>query len=200
MTESAVRGRPRDPAADAAILRAGLELFTERGIEGTSIEQIAKRAQVGKLTVYRRWSSKEELVAQAIEARVASEIEWPTDELIDQVPLSQLVEAALSDAAETAAAPEFRGLVARIFGSSVHHPSLMATYWKHYVLPRRKLAARLLQRAQREGTVAADSDLDVLIDMMAGAVVYRVLQPDPPNTAQMRRYLRELYRAVGLLP
>ena len=60
------RGRPRDPAVDTAILRAAFDLFIERGIDGASIEQIARRADVGKLTVYRRWSSKEDLVAQAI--------------------------------------------------------------------------------------------------------------------------------------
>ena len=98
-----------------------------------------------------------------------------------------MTEAALSLSAETAAAPEFRALVARILGSAVSHPSLMATYWKHYVLPRRKLTSRLLERAQQQGTVAANADLDVLIDMMAGAVIYRVLQPDPPDLAEMRR-------------
>ena len=200
MTRTAGRGRPRDPSADLAILRAGLELFIERGIEGASIEQIAKRAGVGKLTVYRRWSSKEDLIAQAIETLIANEIPWPSEELIDQVPPPQLVEAAIADAADTASTPEFRGLVARIMGSSVHHPSVMATYWTHYVVPRRALAARLLRRAQQEGKVPADADLDVLIDMMAGALTYRVLQPHPPDPVEMRRYLSAVYRAVGLLP
>jgi AcrR family transcriptional regulator len=194
------RGRPRDPEADSAILRAGLELFMERGIDGASIEQIARQAGVGKLTIYRRWPTKEELIAQAIETLVAKDVEWPTDEEIERGSPYRLVEAALPDAAETAAAPEFRALAARILGSSVSHPSLMATYWQHYVLPRRKLTTRLLQRAQQDGTVAADADLDVLIDMMAGAVVYRVLQPDPPDAEEMRVYLRAVYRQVGLLP
>jgi lambda repressor-like predicted transcriptional regulator len=104
---------------------------------GASIEQIAKRAGVGKLTIYRRWPAKEDLIAAAIETLVANEVEWPSDEEIDQVSPYQLTEAALSKSAETAAAPEFRALVARILGSAVSHPSLMATYWKHYVLPRR---------------------------------------------------------------
>jgi AcrR family transcriptional regulator len=58
------------PDIDTAILRATFELFVERGIDGASIEQIAKRAGVGKLTVYRRWSSKEEVLAQAIESLI----------------------------------------------------------------------------------------------------------------------------------
>jgi len=52
---------------DQAILRAALELFIEQGIVGASIERIAKRAGVAKTSVYRRWSSREALLAQAIE-------------------------------------------------------------------------------------------------------------------------------------
>ena len=61
-------GRPRDPAADAAILRAAADLLAERGVDRISIELIARRAGVAKVTVYRRWSSKEELLAHAVEA------------------------------------------------------------------------------------------------------------------------------------
>lgn len=199
MTTTRTRGRPRDPEADAAILRAGLELFIERGLEGASIEQIAKRAGVGKLTVYRRWSTKEELVAAAIETLVANDVEWPSGDEIDRVSPEQLTKAALENAAQTAAAPGFRALVARILGSAVSNPVLMGTYWSHYVLPRRAVTHRLLERARQQGTVAADADPDVLIDMMAGAVMYRVLQPDPPDVAEMRRYLEGLYRQIGLL-
>ncbi|MFC7110976.1 helix-turn-helix domain-containing protein [Nonomuraea rubra] len=74
MTDRRGRGRPRDPETDAAILRAALELFIERGVEGTSMEQIAKRAGVGKLTVYRRWSTKEDLIAQAVEQTVSADL------------------------------------------------------------------------------------------------------------------------------
>ena len=59
-------GRPRDPAADRAILQATIELLGEEGYEGLSIEAVAARAGVGKTTVYRRWPSKEPLVVDAI--------------------------------------------------------------------------------------------------------------------------------------
>lgn len=192
-------GRPRVPETDTAILRAAMELFVERGIEGTSIEQVAKRAGVAKLTVYRRWTSREELVARAIEAMV-EERGWPTNAEIESESPAAIVERTLTPSAEVAASPEFRALVARIMGSAVSHPTVMATYWKHYIVPRRDATAAMLERAKREGTVAPDADVDVLIDMMAGAVVYRILQPDPPDAAEMRRYLVTLYRQVGLLP
>ncbi|MCO1658857.1 TetR/AcrR family transcriptional regulator [Pseudonocardia humida] len=193
------RGRPKDPEAGRAILRAGLELFVERGFEGTSMEQIAKRAGVGKLTVYRRWSSKEELLSRAIEMMV-EEPGWPSNDEIRVASPHEILERILPASAEMAVDPRFRALVARILGSSVSHPSLMATYWKHYVAPRRAATSALLENARRDRKVPVDADVDVLMDMMAGAVLYRVLQPNPPDAREMERYLREVYRVAGLLP
>ena len=78
MTDDAVkRGRPRDNAIDAVILTVALELFIAHGVAGMSIEQVAKRAGVGKPTVYRRWATKERLVADAIESQVGTDLQWP---------------------------------------------------------------------------------------------------------------------------
>ena len=197
---TAARGRPRDPALDTAILTAALELFIEHGIAGMSIEQVARRAGVGKPTVYRRWSSKELLVADAIETFVATGVHWPSREEIDAVGPQELIRRNIDTAARTSADGTFRALVAQIYGSAVTYPLLMRTYWDHYVGPRRALAIAMLKRAQAEGSVPPDADLDVLVDMLAGAVTYRVLQPDPPTARQMRRYLESAYRQVGLLP
>lgn len=199
MTATA-RGRPRDPALDTAILSAALDLFIERGIVGLSIEQVAKRAGVGKPTIYRRWASKEGLVADAVEALVVNEVRWPTLEEIDAVAPRELVRRNIDVAARTAADPRFRALIAQTYGAAVTYPKLMETYWTHYIVPRRNLTKAMLRRAQAEGAVASDADLDVLVDMLAGAVTYRVLQPQPPTVRQMKRYLESAYRQVGLLP
>ncbi|QRY48676.1 TetR/AcrR family transcriptional regulator [Mycolicibacterium boenickei] len=193
------RGRPRDAAADRAILQAALDLFIERGVEGSSIEQIAKRAGVGKPTIYRRWSTKEELIAAAMETLIAEEVGWASLEAIEIESPYDLVEAAIESAAVTTTTPYYRALVARVYGSAVSHPGVMAVYWNRYILPRRALATRLLERAREYGTVPAETDFDVAIDMMVGAITYRVLQPDPPDIDEMRRYLRAVYRQIGLL-
>ncbi|AKS35672.1 TetR/AcrR family transcriptional regulator [Mycolicibacterium goodii] len=194
------RGRPRDVEADRAILQAALDLFIERGVEGASIEQIAKRAGVGKPTIYRRWSTKEDLIAAAMETLVADEVVQASPEVIDTQPPHAVVEAVIESAVATATSPSYRALIARVYGSAVSHPALMAVYWDRYILPRRAQATRLLERARELGMVAEDTDLDVAIDMMAGAVTYRLLQPNPPDVDEMRRYLRAVYRQIGLLP
>ena len=59
-------GRPRSAAADSAILQATLELLLDTGYRGLTMEQVRARAGVGKATLYRRYGSKEELVAAAV--------------------------------------------------------------------------------------------------------------------------------------
>ena len=76
----------------------------------------------------------------------------------------------------------------------------MQACWEHYVLPRRRAASPLLTRAVEEGLVYPGADLETPIDMMVGAVVYRVLQPVPLDAVEAERYPRSVYRQMGLLP
>lgn len=196
------RGRPRDPRADEAILRAALELFTEHGHAGTSIEQIARRAGVGKLTVYRRWGSKDELIAAAVES-ARGELPNPgADELdgMSYAEVSRLLADALPLAARTLAEPGYRAMLAQVFGSSVTHPGLMGVFWENHVLPRRRTMQTVLSRAVDEGVLPVGTDIEALIDMTVGAVMYRLLRPEPPDAAELLAYLRAVYSQAGMIP
>lgn len=59
-------GRPRDASRDVAILEAAIAILAETGFERMTMDMVAVRAKAGKGTVYRRWSSKQELVLDAI--------------------------------------------------------------------------------------------------------------------------------------
>ena len=61
------RGRPRDAQRGKEILRATQELLVEHGFEELSMDAVAARAGASKATLYRRWPSKDELVAAALE-------------------------------------------------------------------------------------------------------------------------------------
>ena len=58
-------GRPRDPRIDAAILRATTDLLVEIGYSNLTMAAVADRAGTTKTALYRRWSSKAELVHEA---------------------------------------------------------------------------------------------------------------------------------------
>src|SRR4051812_8299899 len=62
----AAQGRPRDPEVDRRIARAALDVFGDAGWAGFAMETVARRAGVGKASLYLRWSSKEALLADAL--------------------------------------------------------------------------------------------------------------------------------------
>lgn len=60
------RGRPRDVEAGKRILAAATTLILECGFDAMTVDEVARRAKVGKATVYRRWSRKEDLAFAAM--------------------------------------------------------------------------------------------------------------------------------------
>src|SRR5665647_464335 len=66
---AAGRGRPRDPALEDRIVDAALAVYSERGWAGFSLEAVARGARVGREAIYRRWATKAELLAHAVQAR-----------------------------------------------------------------------------------------------------------------------------------
>ena len=190
------RGRPRSPTADRAILQAALKLFIEHGVGGASIEQIARSAGVARTTVYRRWSSKEALLAQAIAvARGAPEQKAMANRSAFRNVARRLVDAL----AETVTAPGYRKLMARLAGSVPSCPDLMSAYWNNYLVPRRKMVAGLLERARAQGLLREDSDPEILLDLIGGAIMYHLLiRPGQRTGREMRVYLFKALRELGL--
>src|ERR1700734_1414294 len=63
---AAHRGRQLDATRDAALRDAALELLAEIGYDRLSIDAVAARAKASKMTIYRRWSGKADLVVDAL--------------------------------------------------------------------------------------------------------------------------------------
>ena len=181
---------------DQAILRAALELFIEQGIVGASIERIAKRAGVAKTSVYRRWSSREALLAQAIE--VARNATGYTVDLVERTPPQDFVKL-LIEACEVVGKPEIRKLMTRLIGSIPDSPKLMEVYRETYYLPRRQAFGRALERVQAAGLLAKNIDVEALADMIIGAVMHRLIMPSPGDNpaGELRDHMISLLRQAG---
>ena len=193
---SRAQGRPRDPVVDQAILRAALKLFIEHGIAGASIEKIAKQAGVAKTSIYRRWSSREALLAQAIE--VARNATGYTIDLLERTSPRDFIKL-LIEACEVIAKPEIRKLMARLIGSAPDYPKLIEVYCETYYLPRRLAFVRALERAQTAGLLAKNIDLDTLADMLIGALMHRLLMSSPGESSisELRDHMIKLLRQAG---
>ena len=188
-------GRPRSPAVDKAILDAALELFVERGLDGVGIEQVAERAGVARTTVYRRWPSKESLIAQAIaQGRGSADEKALRNPASRRITMKGIVDAL----AETFGADDYRKMVARLIGSIPDRPELMETYSRTYLIPRRKTAADALELARAQGLIRADMDGDILLDLVAGALMYRLLIYGDSSEKSIRGYLLEVLRELRL--
>jgi AcrR family transcriptional regulator len=177
-------------------LRATLELFVERGLDGAGIEQVAERAGVARTTIYRRWPSKESLIAQAIAQGRGS-----ADEEALRIPTSRqaTMKSVVDALAETFGAGDYRKMVARLIGSIPDHPELMAIYSQTYLVPRRKVAAEALKLARARGLIREDLNGDILLDLVAGALMYRLLIfPGDSSAKDIRRYLLKVLRELRL--
>lgn len=94
------RGRKRDAARTDALLAAAGELLLEVGFDRLRISDVAERAGSGTGAIYRRWSTKEALLAEAIRAMPDAEIESTGD------PVADLREHVAGRCASTAQKPD----------------------------------------------------------------------------------------------
>ena len=86
------RGRPRDLDKLQAILDAASALFLERGITATTMESVAERACVSKMTVYGHFRDKASLLSVVFERNIKA-IRLP-DLAVGPDPTSSLAQLA----------------------------------------------------------------------------------------------------------
>jgi AcrR family transcriptional regulator len=181
-------GRPRSIQSHQAMLQATLELLAEVGFDVMSIEAIAARAGIGKTTIYRRYISKAELVADAIES-IREEIVIP-----DTGNLQGDIDALIQNAAQITLSPLGRQTVAMIIGSAASNAQFAQIYWTKYLEPRRKTFAIVIERAKARTEIPTDLDPDLVFDSMSAIMLYALIFP--PTSESWTDYVR---RALSLL-
>ena len=175
------RGRPRDPAVDEAILVATLGLLDQRGYAGLTVTEVARRSGVSKPAVYRRWADKAQLVVEAMVSRM------PEDVLPDSGSTSgdllAYTDLLVATFAGTTAGQVLPGLVAAMAAD----PALAASYHKLLVEPLRQRMRAAVVRGIARGDLVGDTDVDFVLDVLAGPVYLRLLiTGDPIGPAYSR--------------
>ncbi|BAY96334.1 TetR family transcriptional regulator [Tolypothrix tenuis PCC 7101] len=186
-------GRPRSIQANQAILQATLDLLAEVGYQSMSIEAIASRAGVGKTTIYRRYTSKEELVADAIES-LRADVAIP-----DTGTFWGDMDILIDNAAKKILSPLGRQTLALIISTASSNPQFAQVYWTKYIMPRREAFAQILQRAKSRGEIQPDADVDLITDLVSGSLYYALIfkpTAEPVDT-YMHRTITLLLRGIG---
>jgi AcrR family transcriptional regulator len=188
------RGRPRRASAGAAIVEATLELLAEGGFQAATIEAIATRAKVGRNTIYRRWSSKEELIAEALHELTADLDVQEGEDLYD------LLLDWIRDFARVFADPVFGRILPAVLGELQTNPAFARVYSERVVRPRYEALLALLARALERGELRADADIEQIADLLSGAPFVRLLPIGLPPLTE--RYAEELLETIwyGIRP
>ena len=174
-------GRPRSERAEHAILVAAVEAVTEHGIDALSCEAVAARAGVGKATLYRRWSGKEDLLIAAFAA-----LRPPLPVLAGESVRADLCLLLAALAAEVAD-PRYAQHFAVLHGAELRYPRLVARYKEQVIEPRRELIRSVLRRGAANGELRADTDVEVAAMLLIGSVLARGShdpQPGPEDPGQ----------------
>ncbi len=175
-------GRPRSVQSHQAMLKATLELLGEVGFDAMSIDAIATRAGVGKTSIYRRYSSKEELVADAIES-IRQDVVIP-----DTGKLWSDIDVLIKNAAQITLTPLGRKTVAMIISSASSNSKFANIYWTKYLQPRRQAFAIVMERSKVRNEIPADLDLGLVFDVMSGIMLYALIFQ--PTTESWEAYVR----------
>jgi len=187
-------GRPRSPAADAAILAATREALVELGWSKLTLGDVATRAGVAKTTLYRRWAGKNELVVDAV-AELFDELVLP-----DRGTLAADIEGVVLQFAAILARPEAKSGLMAVVAESIRDEPLRERIRESIVNRQKRLVLEGRARAQTRGELPEETDpseaartVDLIFDVVAGAVVHRTLvSAEPADEEWVRSFTRVL--------
>ncbi|MEE6176195.1 TetR/AcrR family transcriptional regulator [Mycobacterium sp. 050134] len=167
-------GRPRDPRIDSAILSATAELLVEIGYSNLSLAAVAERAGTTKSALYRRWSSKAELVHEAAFPATPSALEAPAGDIA--ADLRMMIEATRAVFTTPVVRAALPGLVADMTADPALNARVRSRFTDLFTAVRFRL-----REAVDRGEAHPDVNPDRLIELIGGAtMLHMLLRPDEP--------------------
>lgn len=171
----ALRGRPRSERSHRAILDAANQLLEERGFVDLTMDEVAQRAGVSKATIYRRWPTKGTLVFEAFSADFLARQPLPDTGSL-RGDLLVMLRCWIKAVQGTVTGRTLIGLIAEV----QRDPELAEIWRERFVGPVRAQHRLVIDHALDRGEVSADSDPEVLLDLLFGPAYHRLLQSHLP--------------------
>jgi AcrR family transcriptional regulator len=183
------KGRPPSEmaASHAAIIDAVYALLQEKSVRDLTMEEVAKRAKVGKPTLYKWWPTKATLVLAMLCERMAPNLEKPTG-LSAEESLRFRVRRLIN-----AFNGPFGKIVAGLIAEGQSEPAVLQEFFDRWVGPRRNATIADLQRGKNAGELRSEIEPELLNDAIFGAIYYRLLLRSGPLT---KRFGEELVEHV----
>ncbi|MFC6878977.1 MULTISPECIES: TetR/AcrR family transcriptional regulator [Actinomadura] len=167
----------RRESSRLAVLTATRELCEENGYGRLTIEAIAARAGVSKMTIYRWWPSKGAVVLDLIDEAAAVTADPP-----DTGDLAADLHTQLSEVINLLT-PQPTSPVTGVITEAQYDPDLARALRERLIEPRIAKFKDRLRRAQEQGQLPVDADFDVALDLLFGPIYHRLAlhlgMPDP---------------------
>lgn len=178
--------RPTGPRSDRihqAILDAAAQLLDEGGYTATTVDALAARSGASKATIYKHWPSRTAVAAEAFGAMMAQELPLPdTGSTVGDLT-QQVVRVSAFYASR-------RGEVFAQLLAACVDDAAGAAYFREYFLDGRRAAiTELWRRGVARGDVDADTDIDDVIDLLFGPLIFRRMTGHCPLTEDHARRL-----------
>ena len=178
----------------AAVLGAAEELLTEVGYDELTVDEVARRAGVHKTTVYRRWPTKPELIADAVREHSAEAVPIPdTGTLLEDLRL--LARAVAHNVGTEGGGRRTRTIVAAA-ASSPELATGVHAFWTH----RLDMCQPIVERAIERGEVPAGTDPGLIIETLVGPIWLRLLVTGEPIDDRLADQIAELVDAAVRVP
>ncbi|MGW2291381.1 TetR/AcrR family transcriptional regulator [Streptomyces phaeochromogenes] len=168
-------------AVTDVITEAAIDLLVESGYARVTMDGVAKRADVGKSAIYRRWPSKLEMIVAGL-VRLST----PIGPAPDTGSLRGDVRAVMQAAFEWLSDPRIRAVLPDLIAESDRNPVLAEAVAKHVTGPRVTWAHTALYRARDRGELAAD-DVDLVLDLTIAPVFWRLTHARPVDDKYLDR-------------
>ncbi|MCB8908409.1 MULTISPECIES: TetR/AcrR family transcriptional regulator [unclassified Streptomyces] len=167
------RGRPRSEGVERAVFDAVVGLLDEGvPLAELSIERIARTAGVGKATIYRRWTGKEELFVELLRS-----VE-PPDPVLSGTSVRGDLVVLLESLRERGVAKRTSSLLHNVFAQMQLYPRLWEVYHHTVIEPRRRLGLDTVRRGMEQGEIRDDLDIEFVNDLLTGPLLLRtVIRP-----------------------
>ncbi|MDX2380480.1 MAG: TetR/AcrR family transcriptional regulator [Acidimicrobiia bacterium] len=168
---------PRIERSRSAIHSATIEELAEVGYGAMTIESIARRAGVGKATIYRHWRGKLDLVASALET-IKEDVVAPTEGTV-RARVTTVLEALAVHLADSDLARCLPALI-----SAAQYDDGVREFQRGFSRERRGLLIALLDEGIASGELSADLDPELAAAVLAGPLFYSRLlshEPFPPG-------------------
>ncbi|MGW6200970.1 TetR/AcrR family transcriptional regulator [Kribbella sp. NPDC055110] len=171
----------RSERARRAILDAALELCSEQTYARLTMEGIAKRAGVGKQTIYRWWPSKAAILLEAIEESGRHTLVFP-----DTGDLEADLRTQMTQVAAAFSNPRFAAYSKGLIAAAQSDPDIAEAVVTAIIRPRVDLCVTRLKHAQQSGQIRPDVELEDLVELLYAPLYYRLLlHTRPVSPAQV---------------